>query len=245
MNDLHTKSLSDFIGFNLDEPAALNNKINNLEYQKYYELPFKNIQKISGKIVYPGILIGSGYPHPALEKADEKDKSSGDYQLGFYFDHTTGMPVIPGSSVKGKIKSIFPKSDSDPYKENKLEYIGRMLGINSNELKEFKKNWEEIFFGRKQVFFDAYISGAPAKLFDEEFITPHPGIFKNPKPLRFIKIVPGTEFTFQFLLSDYYGKGIKVSTEQIIKVFRSIIEDFGIGAKTSVGYGYFSDLKII
>ena len=42
---------------------------------------------------YPGLLIGSGYSHEVHGKDGLK--------LGFYFDHTTGLPIIPGSSVKG------------------------------------------------------------------------------------------------------------------------------------------------
>ncbi|MDZ7743476.1 MAG: RAMP superfamily CRISPR-associated protein [Bacteroidota bacterium] len=30
-------------------------------------------------------------------------------ELGFFFDHTTGLPMIPGSSVKGSLRSAFMK----------------------------------------------------------------------------------------------------------------------------------------
>jgi CRISPR-associated protein Cmr6 len=49
---------------------------------------------------YPGLLIGSGYSFGS--------DSKGEFKLGFYFDHSTGMPVIPGSSVKGLLRSAFP-----------------------------------------------------------------------------------------------------------------------------------------
>ena len=53
--------------------------------------------------VYPGFFTGSGYAHTPMKKPDtEKEKA--DYQLGFFFDHTTGMPLITGSSVKGILK---------------------------------------------------------------------------------------------------------------------------------------------
>jgi len=58
------------------------------------------------------LLVGSGYNHPKLD-GDE------DYQLGFFFDHTTGMPLIPSSSIKGVIRSLFT--------EEKFGYILELI----------------------------------------------------------------------------------------------------------------------
>jgi CRISPR-associated protein Cmr6 len=41
----------------------------------------------------------------------------GEYKTGFFFDHTTGMPVIPGSSVKGILRSAFPSTYFEKAKE--------------------------------------------------------------------------------------------------------------------------------
>ena len=49
---------------------------------------------------YPGLLCGSGYNHGISTEAD--------YKIGFYFDHTSGIPVIPGSAVKGVLRNAFP-----------------------------------------------------------------------------------------------------------------------------------------
>lgn len=49
---------------------------------------------------YPGLVIGTGYTHGI--------GATGEFKIGFYFDHTTGLPVIPGSSVKGLLRSAFP-----------------------------------------------------------------------------------------------------------------------------------------
>lgn len=49
---------------------------------------------------YPGLLIGTGYSH--------ETGTAGEFKLGFYFDHTSGLPVIPGSSIKGILRSAFP-----------------------------------------------------------------------------------------------------------------------------------------
>ncbi|MBB4080312.1 CRISPR-associated protein Cmr6 [Lewinella aquimaris] len=52
---------------------------------------------------YPGLLVGTGYAHEIAAKGATK--------IGFYFDHTTGLPTIPGSSVKGVLRSAFPRLD--------------------------------------------------------------------------------------------------------------------------------------
>jgi len=51
---------------------------------------------------YPGLVIGTGYTH---ELKDDEDA----FKIGFFFDHTSGMPIIPGSSVKGLLRSVFPQ----------------------------------------------------------------------------------------------------------------------------------------
>ena len=68
---------------------------------------FENLRMIgvqmpdSMEILYPGLLTGSGYTH--------ETGKLGEFKIGFYFDHTTGLPVLPGHSVKGVIRSGFPQ----------------------------------------------------------------------------------------------------------------------------------------
>ena len=67
---------------------------------------------------YPGLLCGVGYSHGISSEAD--------FKAGFYFDHTTGLPIVPGSSVKGVLRSAFPgyvgkEEDKKPSKEELKE----------------------------------------------------------------------------------------------------------------------------
>jgi CRISPR-associated protein Cmr6 len=55
------------------------------------------------KTTYPGLLVGTGYNHDFPEQGVSK--------IGFFFDHTTGLPIIPGSSVKGLLRASFPGQD--------------------------------------------------------------------------------------------------------------------------------------
>lgn len=73
-----------------------------------YKLPPQ--ENIGGDILftttYPGLLIGSGYTHEI--------GAIGESKIGFQLDHTTGLPIIPGSSVKGAIRSAFPQFEPHP-----------------------------------------------------------------------------------------------------------------------------------
>ena len=72
-----------------------------------------NIQSFQLLTTYPGLLFGTGYTHGVGEV--------GEFKLGFYFDYTTGMPLIPGHAVKGSIRSAFPdfKNDSPEFNDIK------------------------------------------------------------------------------------------------------------------------------
>lgn len=90
----------------------------------------------------------------------------------------------------------------------------------------------------KDIFYDCYISkGGKNSLFlADDYITPHiPNPLKNPVPIKFLKILPGVEFRFQFDLKDNL-----IAAEQKKEFFKSLILALGIGAKTNVGYGQFS-----
>lgn len=218
-----------------------------ISYESFYKVPLAN-SEFELTTIYPGLLIGAGYSHPALKKIDNANSNEiGDFQLGFFFDHTIGLPVIPGSSVKGVLKSVFPKKNGKYLKE-KLNYINEIITQNNNNNFINFDNWETVFFGnveakRRHIFFDAYISSLPenGRIFEEDYITPHTeGIFKNPNPIRFLKIGPNVKIKFQFYLCDYSDNhGNNLKKEIIAKVFKQILLDFGIGAKRNIGYGQF------
>lgn len=249
-------------------------------------------EKLRFKTTYPGLTLGTGYTHETGEL--------GEFKLGFFFDHTSGYPCIPGSTVKGCLRSMFPQKgqgDSDELsneseKYNYLASVIRELSnlkegfIAENELgeeydqrehpkrKSFIDRLEmEIFDGKKpiekkdgiienqpiciyerDIFFDAYLVSTqhPAiyrssyknqkSFIGDDYITPHvnrkkPEMspFTNPIPLMFLKILPEVTIQFQFDVK----KGL-LTKEQKEELFRRMLLDFGIGAKTNVGYGQFA-----
>ncbi|MGD8782035.1 MAG: type III-B CRISPR module RAMP protein Cmr6 [Ignavibacteria bacterium] len=237
--DIDTQANEFFFGF--DPFSDGKGVINGKTYFKHLSFSFAKGFRLT--TTYPGLIIGSGYSHPAISEGNDSD-----YQLGFFFDHTLGVPIIPGSTVKGVLKNVFPKEGAEKRNE-KLEYINQLV---KNELQVTEslitfKNWNDIFFKKGNVFFHAFpiaikennVNGAK-KLFADDAIAPHKDLFTEPVPLRFLKIPAGVEFKFQFLVSLYkFENGTVISVENILNIFKQILLDFGICAKRNVGYGHF------
>jgi CRISPR-associated protein Cmr6 len=89
---------------------------------------------------------------------------------------------------------------------------------------------------KRDIFHDAYLSkGNDVGLFlGKDYITPHKDPLKNPIPIKFLKILPNVKITFQFELRDNLISAIDKKN-----LFERILKDFGVGAKTNVGYGQF------
>ncbi len=192
--------------------------------------------------VYPGLLMGSGYTHGT--------GTQGEFKLGFFFDHTTGLPVLPGSSVKGVLRSAFPSAEKNSTKQlAKAKFIWELLGKSGDVDMDFVKNLETQIFGAtngnsetekgRDIFHDAFICAPKSgKIMGDDYITPHTdGPLKNPIPVRFLKILPDVTFQFPFDLKDSKIDEIEVTADQKLMLFLQILEHLGVGAKSNVGYG--------
>lgn len=203
------------------------------------------------EVLPPGLLIGSGISHgiPGAE----------DFQLGFQFDYTTGLPVIPGSSVKGVLRSMFPmKGETE-----KTDYIKSLLpGWNDDEIKKLGEilfNHEDLATSASPVFFDAIVCRGVDKkqqdrnnvpnnqnevkgyILGSDYITPHgENPLKSPKPIQFMKVLPGVRFKFYFKLPK---KLQGLTSSDLRSLFIKILEDVGVGAKTNVGYGHLKHIE--
>jgi CRISPR-associated protein Cmr6 len=225
-----------------------NKKLIKANNKKITDAPLKVIgnplakQSIRAVIQYPGLATGIGINHEA--------SIEGEFKLGMHFDYTYGMPVIYGSSVKGLLRSAFPENEK--FREQKMESIRAYLGTGFADL-DVDKLRDSIFDGKengnflsvyqRDVFFDAVIVGANSKgkILDSDSITPHKEALKSPIPITFLKIASGVSLEFRFDLKDSAVEGVKISAEQKRNLFKSILLDFGIGAKTNVGYGQLSE----
>jgi len=202
------------------------------------------------EVAWPGLLTGLGYGH-GVGGLDSEVK------LGFSLDYTTGLPYLPGSTVKGWLRHFFPGRYSDSrdgigkreeieecmsallkeinIKCDNLFQLENAIFEGSRVLKEGDKI-QALPFVRQDIFFDAFPVEIPTNgcLLAEEYITPHPHPLQDPTPLRMLKIAPGVKFKFEFYLND---NGVPATNKK--KLFEYLIQTYGIGAKTSSGFGQF------
>lgn len=241
-------------------------------YKEIYNRTFNSTEQIENTAAtqrfdlfttYPGLLSGSGYQHDT--------KAKGDFKIGFFFDHSTGQPILPGSSVKGVLHSLFEMdnkmvndtSNTGEQSVAAIQFICESLikksappekeawgkikeGITEKSLKTLA----DAIFGTQEkegtdIFYDAVIHIAKSESKDKKFlapdyITPHENPLKNPIPLLFLKVLPNVAFQFCFRLKDN-GDWTAQRKELF---FKEILLTIGIGAKTNVGYGQFSETPI-
>ncbi len=172
---------------------------------------------------YPGLLAGTGNPHGTRQSTD-------DINLGFSFDYVTGQPYIPGSSVKGVLRSTFKK------KEAICEILKAVTGCDCT-IQEAENLEKEIFDGA-DVFFDAviYDGDENGRIIGSDYITPHPELTKNPIPIFMLKVLPGVRFEFRFKINGEKLGG-RLDEQAEADLFKELLQIFGIGARTNVGYG--------
>ena len=221
-----------------------NTKLLNSKFFKY-SYPKATHSNIKLTTIYPGLVIGSGYMHSMKEQPENFD-------FGFYFDYTTGIPTIPGSSVKGMLRSLFGQNKNDRYEEQKEQLICSLTGITKDEVKLL---FNEIFEGidkegnpipiyKRDKFFDAFVSRGDSNskgyIFEDDYITPHGYPLTDPDPNRMLKVRHNVEFTFVFELHD----GNILSAEEKEELFLELLQFNGVGAKTNVGYGQFEEADI-
>lgn len=209
-----------------------------------------NYSVVNMRVQAPGLLIGSGLAH-GLPGSEE------DVKTGLQFDYTSGLPVIPGSSVKGVIRSAFPTIKEDKEQSNeadaeKLNYIKSLiadipkfsaLGLENKDILELGNQ----MFNHGDIFADALLVGygtrmkqhGPVKqVLTEDYITPHTGgPLAQPIPIKIVKVAPGVTFAFCFKFNETKIGAKVVSASMKKALCAAILQDLGVGAKTNVGYG--------
>ena len=179
------------------------------------------------KTLYPGLLVGVGYAHGV--------DSTEDIKVGFSFDFVTGQPYIPGSSVKGLLRSYFA------YPEVIRDFLAdKPIDIKALETAIFGYGDDE----GVDIFFDAVIRRGDknGNVMGFDAITPHgDDLTKNPVPIKILKVLPDVVFEFSFKLEDSIIGDETVSAKDKEELFKNLLINFGIGAKTNVGYGVLTE----
>lgn len=241
------------------------NTIKTISDEKKSDLE-SDIKTFELKTVYPGLLLGLGYAH-AIGNVDDEVK------VGFSFDYVTGMPYIPASSIKGTLRSAFKYGNGAYIKEllSELKIDLRKIDIvdfeksifgesneskktneqnepsKSNEISETKEQKDEdvIPVNKRDIFYDAYPNcSGNSSLLDFDYITPHcQNELKNPIPIKILKISPDVIIKFTFNLKKYETKEEIIDGQKKLELFKKILIDLGIGAKTNVGFGVLREDK--
>jgi CRISPR-associated protein Cmr6 len=174
------------------------------------------------------------------------------YETSMTLHHIYGIPYIPGSAIKGVVRSHII-----------TEAFGR------DEKRALEEKWFCDFFGSptnrfdnegrqgKLIFFDAFPIEAPK--IEPDVMNVHypdyyggskpPADYQNPHPIFFLTV---RNSAFQFMI------GIKNKDNTIIKdgafkgqyilkvaenCVKEALSEHGIGAKTAVGYGYMNSAR--
>lgn len=244
----HSVGIPGFVKEQVASAISVNTDV--LEVLRYADYSVVNM-----RVQAPGLLIGSGLAH-GLPGSEE------DVKTGLQFDYTSGLPVIPGSSVKGVIRSAFPTIKEDKEQSNeadseKLNYIKSLiadipefsaLGLEDKDILELGNQ----MFNHGDIFADALLVGYGTRtkqqspvnqVLAEDYITPHTGgPLAQPIPIKIVKVAPGVTFAFCFKFNETKIGAKVVSASMKKALCAAILQDLGVGAKTNVGYGVLKEV---
>ncbi len=172
-------------------------------------------------------------------------------EWGFQFDWPTGVPYLPGSSFKGaKVSYLeFCHENLRPLENwSENEFVTLENGdkwSREDIIKVFCSQGGSESSTGEFIFFNVYPENFR---FEVDVITPHykkyydsngsipPADIYNPVPIYFLTIAPGSKFLFMFRFRS--GQDARFA-EMVIKLIKETGTNFGFGAKTASGYGYF------
>ncbi len=154
--------------------------------------------------------------------------------------HLYGIPFIPGSALKGLTRA-YVTGEIEGYQSDKIE----------NDNKEVKR----IFGSQEQagtvLFFDAMpLDGKVSFVLD--IMNPHypdyysgtkpPTNDQSPNPITFLTVTNST-FTFALAPRNPNNTKHKEDVETVKGGLQGALQKYGIGGKTSAGYGYLKVVK--
>lgn len=180
------------------------------------------------------LVLGLGLPHAT--------------EAGFLLDSLTGVPYIPGSSVKGLLRAaarlvIAEELAVEAHPKSRAYWSDNLHRVFGPEIDGSLTPAQ----GAATVF-DAFPEGWPSLTVD--ILTPHygpyygdpavpPGDWHSPVPVPFLAIAPGTPFFFSFGQSSQRNLNHR-DCLAIATLLGTALDWLGIGGKTrSQGYGTF------
>lgn len=189
--------------------------------------------------------LGSGHPH----------------ETGLVLDRNTGVPYLPASSIKGVMRLAYALelAERDPSVVEPDQRDPKQLVVPDKHLRKYFGDTEsgEGMVRGQVVFLDAFPEKAECLQLD--IMNPHysgyyhgdtpPVENKNPLPVKFISVKPGTVFVFRLMVDPllsrkYVDNNFAAEDRAVLSaVFERACTQLGFGAKTAAGYGRFEAAK--
>ena len=218
-------------------------------YEKFVERHKKEFTSLPGRITHfkmqtsSRLIIGLG--------------SASVLETGLTLHHTYGIPYIPGSALKGlaahychKVLGAdcdkFRMGEWDPKKDMQVGRNGKYYEILFGNIQG--KNDDESASAGFITFHDAFMNpGCLTNSLRLDIMTPHhkeyydnakaaPTDFDDPTPISYLSVDKDCEFTFYLTCCDSSEEGGKW-LDIAKKTLRKALGNWGIGGKTSSGYG--------
>ena len=174
-------------------------------------------------------------------------------ETGIRLHHTYGIPIIPGSALKGlaahysdQVWALSDQRFKKPTKQDDEAYRKFVAGTGPQP----EDNFHRLLFGSTDdsgciIFHDSWLTPDSPKPLLLDVMTPHhpkwlngsapPTDFDSPIPVPFLSV----SGTFRVAVS-WHGPEHKEAeswTSRSLELLRDALMDWGIGGKTSSGYG--------
>ncbi len=187
----------------------------------------------------------------------------GALEIGITLDHVTGLPVIPGSALKGVARSYFllriAKSNklaldpADPQAMNEaLNELESQLTAEVSQHQHahlFRQAFGALGQAGALIFHDAVLVPRFSELFAVDVMTPHfskyyrstggaaPGDDDSPNPVSFVTVAADVQFAFAVGLRAG-APADSIDLGWAYTALSRAIPALGIGSKTAAGYGW-------
>lgn len=196
------------------------------------------------------LVFGTGYDHPT--------------ENGFTFDWTTGLPLIPGSSLKGaalKAAGLFLDGSlevpgltlDDVHREKIIDIFGYGKGSEGRLGKGFADSGGRVIFVPARPVPDAGDNSFSKGFLEVDIMAPHYGPYYNdpdnnppadwyqPVPILFLCVRRGVLYEFRVADRLDLTGGDKTLLNIAEKLLKAAFMELGVGAMTAVAYGYFTE----
>ncbi|WP_372022091.1 type III-B CRISPR module RAMP protein Cmr6 [Tistrella mobilis] len=183
-------------------------------------------------------LVDSRYGQSARFKSDWRWTAglgrSSPVENGFNWHHSLGVPYLPGSSVKGMLRSWYEtwggsaddaKALFGPRPDKGVDLTaGRLIVLDALPVPEVKLVRDVM-----TPHYGPYYAGG-----DDP---PAPGDWYSPIPIPFLTLAQDQVFDFAILPRRPQDRGI---LDEVMAQLAAALDWIGAGAKTAVGYGRFT-----